>query len=592
MKMEKIKNKRILYIITGIVILVAVIIIISVIINGKSGSGISLLDASKAKEMTLEEYCDRFNEIVVAEHNTMGQNRAVTEAAQQDAGNYQYFEDNNPEMILGETLTIPESGEYDVDTSKYDIYMYRTTYTLSDIGSVEIDVLTEKDSENIKAVTAVFDAKDFSIGDSIVQVVAPSFGEEPDDFHTMYYELRDTWNSHRYMDGVAIELSYENSNVFLRMYFEDESYYEKEWVNNPDIPTQDNPKDYKELIGTWETESEYYEQSSLVIYDIDENEMRFSLYNYTENGDCVDNVTLDISEKQYTEWEPNRKFAVCDNNGKEIGTFIIPSNSTGVADTITFQTGSWTAVYEKVSDDTNEENTNQYDEAVGDWEYTKYAEDMPGGIVDSKVTVHIYYVKNNLITFDVSKYIWEKDISIHTNIITALLKNGVAKFSFSNEYGNEGTGNIKLGTESIKVELVTTVEAEEEALSMDLRQTLTRTSAIDSSQDNNENGYENTVDTTDDYIFPESSDVYLDESALYNYTPDELMLGRNEIYARHGRIFDDPEIQAYFESKSWYEGTITGDEFDSQVDLIFNEYEKENVETIRQVEEMMRQGII
>ena len=383
-----------------------------------------------------------------------------------------------------------------------------------------------------------------------------------------------------------------NMMFFLRMYFEDESYYEKEWVNNPDLPTQDNPKDYKELIGTWETESEYYEQSSLVIYDIDENEMRFSLYNYTENGDCVDNVTLDISEKQYTEWEPNRKFAACDNNGNEIGTFIIPANSTGVADTITFQTGTWTAVFEKVSDDTNEENTSQYDEAVGDWKYTKYAEDMPGDILYSEVAVHVYYIENNLITFDVSKYIWNKGISVHTNIITALLENGVAEFSFFNEYGNEGTGNIKLGTENIEVELVTTVEAEEETLSMDLNQTLTRESALDDSQDNIENVYENTVDAADDYIFPESSYTYLDEVLLYNYTPDELMLGRNEIYARHGRIFDDPEIQAYFEGKSWYEGTITGDEFDSQVDLIFNEYEKENVEIIRQVEEMMRQGII
>ena len=388
--------------------------------------------------MTLEEYCDRFNEVVVAENNTMGENRTITEGAQWDAGNYQYFEENNPEMILGDTLSIPEYGEYDIDTSKYDIYAYKTTYTLSDMGSLEIDVLTEKDSEIIKAVTAVFDAKDFAIGDSIVQVVAPSFGEEPDNFHTMYYELRDTWNSHRYMDGVVIELSYENGNVFLRMYFEDESYYEKEWVNNPDLPTQDNPKDYKELIGTWETESEYYEQSSLVIYDIDENEMRFSLYNYTENGDCVDNVTLDISEKQYTEWEPNRKFAACDNNGNEIGTFIIPANSTGVADTITFQTGTWTAVFEKVSDDTNEENTSQYDEAVGDWKYTKYAEDMPGDILYSEVAVHVYYIENNLITFDVSKYIWNKGISVHTNIITALLENGVAEFSFFNEYGNEG----------------------------------------------------------------------------------------------------------------------------------------------------------
>lgn len=586
--MKKINNKKVIFLGIGAVILGVVIICIFNIFGGSSGSGFG---SSKAKEMTLEEYCDRFNEVVVEAHNTMGENRGITEGAQWDAGNYQYFEENNPEMILGDTLAIPEYGEYDIDTSKYDVYAYKTTYTLSDMGSLEIDVLTEKDSDNIKAVTAVFDAKEFAIGDSIVQVVAPSFGEEPNDYHTMYYELRDTWNSHRYMDGVIIELSYENGNVYLRMYFEDESQYKEEWVDNEDLPTTEEPKDYKELIGTWETESEYYQESSLVVYNVDQNSFEFSLYNYTENGDSVENVILDISDKQYTDWEPNRKFTAYDNNKNEIGTFIIPANCSGIADTIIFQTGSWSAVYQKVSDKTNDEKTNRYDDFVGEWEYAVYSADLPDDIPEEKVALNIYYVKNNLITFDVTKYI--QFGSVKTNIITALLDDYGAEFEYYDEYGNEGSGNIKLNEDNIEVELVTTIPSEDTDQVMDLKQSLTKTNGNDESYEYTDDSY--SYDEYDsyymedaDYIFPESSTTYLDEGVLYNYTPYELMLGRNEIYARHGRIFDDPEIQTYFESKSWYEGTISGDEFDSQVDSIFNEYEKENVELISRVEEMMR----
>ena len=40
-----------------------------------------------------------------------------------------------------------------------------------------------------------------------------------------------------------------------------------------------------------------------------------------------------------------------------------------------------------------------------------------------------------------------------------------------------------------------------------------------------------------------------------------LRLARNELYARRGRIFDDEDLQRYFESKSWYEPRYTKDEF-------------------------------
>lgn len=52
------------------------------------------------------------------------------------------------------------------------------------------------------------------------------------------------------------------------------------------------------------------------------------------------------------------------------------------------------------------------------------------------------------------------------------------------------------------------------------------------------------------------------------------MYARNEIYARHGYIFNDAEIRAYFEKKPWYTGTVKSEDFSSSV---FNDYEYKNV---------------
>ena len=56
-----------------------------------------------------------------------------------------------------------------------------------------------------------------------------------------------------------------------------------------------------------------------------------------------------------------------------------------------------------------------------------------------------------------------------------------------------------------------------------------------------------------------------------------LRYARNEIFARHGRKFSDPTINAYFRSKSWYNPTIAAKDFD---DSILNQYEIYNVKLI------------
>ena len=55
-----------------------------------------------------------------------------------------------------------------------------------------------------------------------------------------------------------------------------------------------------------------------------------------------------------------------------------------------------------------------------------------------------------------------------------------------------------------------------------------------------------------DYLIPNSATTELKESDLLHFSAEELRIARNEIYARHGRLFVDEALQAYFNSKSWY----------------------------------------
>ena len=57
----------------------------------------------------------------------------------------------------------------------------------------------------------------------------------------------------------------------------------------------------------------------------------------------------------------------------------------------------------------------------------------------------------------------------------------------------------------------------------------------------------------------------------------------NEIYARHGRKFDTPEIRAYFENQKWYKGTIDPGDFDGNEAAYFNKYELANRELMAKI---------
>ena len=99
------------------------------------------------------------------------------------------------------------------------------------------------------------------------------------------------------------------------------------------------------------------------------------------------------------------------------------------------------------------------------------------------------------------------------------------------------------------------------------------------SNSNNNNSSSN--GSSSGYVLPNSSSSYLSASDVKNLSSYQLMIARNEIYARHGRKFNDSELQAYFNSKSWYKGTVNPEDFSTSV---FNDYEIQNIELIQSYE--------
>lgn len=92
-------------------------------------------------------------------------------------------------------------------------------------------------------------------------------------------------------------------------------------------------------------------------------------------------------------------------------------------------------------------------------------------------------------------------------------------------------------------------------------------------------------DVDDDYILPQSSTAYLSESDLAGMDSDMLQMAINEIYARHGRKFVMQSVQDYFNTKSWYVGTVDAEDFDVKV---MNEYESANIDLMVKVMDKLK----
>lgn len=86
----------------------------------------------------------------------------------------------------------------------------------------------------------------------------------------------------------------------------------------------------------------------------------------------------------------------------------------------------------------------------------------------------------------------------------------------------------------------------------------------------------------DFFVIPESSTRLISEWELLHLDQQALRIARNEIFARHGRIFNDEEISTYFEQQQWYRPSILPNDFSEE---ILNQYEKANIEVIKKLEQ-------
>ena len=83
----------------------------------------------------------------------------------------------------------------------------------------------------------------------------------------------------------------------------------------------------------------------------------------------------------------------------------------------------------------------------------------------------------------------------------------------------------------------------------------------------------------DGFIIPFSSARRLTADDIVIFSREKLRIARNEIFARHGRRFNDAQLQAHFDAMPWYTPTLP-----LGTEPVLSDIERENVELIRSFE--------
>lgn len=86
----------------------------------------------------------------------------------------------------------------------------------------------------------------------------------------------------------------------------------------------------------------------------------------------------------------------------------------------------------------------------------------------------------------------------------------------------------------------------------------------------------------EEYVVPISSIYVLDEGMIEYLSGNDLWIAKNEIYARHGRQFNNEYLQQYFNRCSWYDGTIAAEQFEEST---LSQLEKDNVKFLEAAKE-------
>lgn len=88
----------------------------------------------------------------------------------------------------------------------------------------------------------------------------------------------------------------------------------------------------------------------------------------------------------------------------------------------------------------------------------------------------------------------------------------------------------------------------------------------------------------DSYMMYDIDSRYISADELSGWSANDLATLRNEIFARHGRIFTKQQWIDYFSQKTWYVPTYDPSYFDSNMDSFLNDYEWANLKVILKLE--------
>jgi hypothetical protein len=83
-------------------------------------------------------------------------------------------------------------------------------------------------------------------------------------------------------------------------------------------------------------------------------------------------------------------------------------------------------------------------------------------------------------------------------------------------------------------------------------------------------------------LYPDAVPRKYTNADIEGKTEKELQLMRNEIFARHGRVFETDWIQKYFESQEWYKS----DKYYN--DDLLTETDKYNIEFLYKAEQELK----
>lgn len=91
----------------------------------------------------------------------------------------------------------------------------------------------------------------------------------------------------------------------------------------------------------------------------------------------------------------------------------------------------------------------------------------------------------------------------------------------------------------------------------------------------------------DSYLMYDIDSRYISADELSGWSASDLGYLRNEIFARHGRIFTKSKYSNYFSQKSWYDPTYDPAYFDENLDSFLNDYEWANLSVIQKLEDQL-----